>query len=191
MKTCKEHGCPYPVFGKEYCKFHQYLREDYKKTHTLKRTTIKKKAHYKTVGNFMLISLNKLAGETISQEMMLESINNRSWIREAKIGYMPLVVTTSTHLKVLDILFYHYYWAKYTNHQCAECGRPLYEMSIVYMDHILEKGMRRYRHLRYEDENMQYLCSSCYGNKTNGKISPYIQKVIDQTIVFFANKKLI
>lgn len=28
MKTCKAEGCSYPVFGKGYCKCHQYLRED-------------------------------------------------------------------------------------------------------------------------------------------------------------------
>src|SRR4030042_4640277 len=30
MKTCKKEGCTYPVFGKKFCRSHQYLREDYK-----------------------------------------------------------------------------------------------------------------------------------------------------------------
>lgn len=29
MKTCQFPGCRYPVFGKGFCKFHQYKREDY------------------------------------------------------------------------------------------------------------------------------------------------------------------
>jgi hypothetical protein len=30
LKTCKKEGCSYPVFGKGFCRNHQYLREDYK-----------------------------------------------------------------------------------------------------------------------------------------------------------------
>lgn len=45
-KTCQYQGCHYPVWGKGYCKFHQYLRTDLKrkpvKRTFLKRTPIRK-----------------------------------------------------------------------------------------------------------------------------------------------------
>jgi hypothetical protein len=38
MKTCKHPSCSYPVFGKGYCKSHQYLRIDKKPKKILART---------------------------------------------------------------------------------------------------------------------------------------------------------
>lgn len=38
-KTCNKDGCDYPVFGKGFCKSHQYLRTDKKKKNVTKKRT--------------------------------------------------------------------------------------------------------------------------------------------------------
>ncbi len=47
-KICKHNDCNYNVWGKGYCKYHQYLRDDKKKTSSIKKSKIKK--GYKRTG---------------------------------------------------------------------------------------------------------------------------------------------
>lgn len=71
--------------------------------------------------------------------------------------------------KSADFLFYMGLWNE-RPHICSNpsCKRRLGdEFSNVYMDHILEKGDRRYKHLRYEKLNICILCSDCHSNKAN------------------------
>ena len=42
-KVCKKEDCNYNVFGKGYCRYHQYLREDKKKSTPKKRKLIYRK----------------------------------------------------------------------------------------------------------------------------------------------------
>lgn len=41
MKTCKAESCTYPVFGKGYCKLHQWMREDKKQKEVKQRKPIR------------------------------------------------------------------------------------------------------------------------------------------------------
>ncbi len=54
-------------------------------------------------------------------------------------------------------------------HVCIQCGKWLGdELLSVYMDHLLEKGNDRYKHLRYEKENIGIVCWEDHSKKSNG-----------------------
>src|SRR6478752_5008982 len=69
-------------------------------------------------------------------------------------------------------------WKKRTPHNCENCGKWLGPEPLSYMfDHLLEKS--KYPELKYEEENICYLCLECHDNKTRGLISEKIQNLIN------------
>lgn len=116
MKKCSADGCSYPVFGKGFCKNHQYLRKDLKK----KDSSVFEK----------------------DKEFYLEI-----WLERP--------------------------------HVCSNCKAPLGDEPRTYFfDHILEKGNRRYAHLRHEKNNIWLLCGDCHSLKTNGMLTEIMKKMI-------------
>jgi hypothetical protein len=62
---------------------------------------------------------------------------------------------------------------------CASCGDPIYgECKSLYHHHLLEKGLSRYEHLKYEIENLMMLCEPCHTDVNSGYPS---QRVIEET----------
>ena len=64
-----------------------------------------------------------------------------------------------------DMAFYFKIWQK-RPHNCFNCARDLGQKPLtLYFDHILEKGVKKYEHLRHEEGNICLLCWDCHTNK--------------------------
>lgn len=54
-------------------------------------------------------------------------------------------------------------------HICEECTVKLYgENKNLYHHHLLEKGIEKYKHLKYELDNLMLLCADCHSLVTGG-----------------------
>ena len=54
-------------------------------------------------------------------------------------------------------------------HICENCKDPIWGDNLtLYHDHLLEKGIEKYEHLKYEIENLFLCCWRCHTNKGNG-----------------------
>lgn len=52
---------------------------------------------------------------------------------------------------------------------CESCNSPIYGENLsIYSHHCLEKGLKRYDHLKYELTNLMLLCGDCHSSTTNG-----------------------
>lgn len=61
-------------------------------------------------------------------------------------------------------------------HRCESCGCILKgENNTMYHHHLLPKGVAKYKHLRYEIDNLMLLCVQCHSAHENGYSSPAIQ----------------
>jgi hypothetical protein len=77
-------------------------------------------------------------------------------------------------------------WNKRKEHRCYNCNTYLGTEAKTYMfDHILEKGNNKYKHLKYEEENICYLCLDCHDRKTRGFLSEKLLKLRELTIQKF------
>jgi len=64
-----------------------------------------------------------------------------------------------------DMAFYLRVWEK-RPHTCEGCGKDLGHKPKTYnFDHILEKGNKKYEHLRHVEDNICLLCFDCHTNK--------------------------
>ena len=64
-----------------------------------------------------------------------------------------------------DMVFYLQVWEK-RPHICEGCGKHLGNKPKTYnFDHILEKGNKKYEHLRHVEDNICLLCFDCHTNK--------------------------
>lgn len=64
-----------------------------------------------------------------------------------------------------DMAFYFGIWNK-RPHVCYNCAKDLGVKPLtLYFDHILEKGNKKYEHLRYVEDNICLLCWDCHTNK--------------------------
>lgn len=82
-------------------------------------------------------------------------------------------------------------WAMYQDiwnereHKCVVCSDRIYgELKNLYMDHILDKGIEKYAHLRYEKQNIAVVCSTCHCSK-DGLRSERYQEIINDTKKLF------
>ena len=81
-------------------------------------------------------------------------------------------------------------WNERKNHRCANCNAFLGNEPRTYMfDHILEKGMSKYKHLVLEKDNIHYLCLHCHDEKTRGILSPYMLQKEKDTLKKFNLEK--
>jgi len=54
-------------------------------------------------------------------------------------------------------------------HICEQCTVKIYgENKSLYHHHLLEKGIEKYKDLKYEIDNLMLLCSDCHTSVTNG-----------------------
>lgn len=84
-----------------------------------------------------------------------------------------------------DIEFYNMLWNKKL-HICEACGTKIYgENSTAYHHHCLEKGIDRFAHLRYEEENLMLICIDCHYTCTNGFPHPKIKEKTEQLLLKF------
>lgn len=163
MKTCQFEGCSNRVFGKGYCRKHQYLREDFKAS-VLKRS--KEKKAEKKAKRVLLTPLPKLLKQT-------EEICNR-YIRLRDAG-KPCVSCGGYHtlqaghyIAVGQCSFTRFNEFN-INGQCGGCNGPKKGNPIPYRielrkrigDYELEKlereflENRRYKWSRQELEQIQ------------------------------------
>ena len=77
--------------------------------------------------------------------------------------------------------FFQQLWEKLPKKKtCWSCGCVIYgENSSLYWDHLLEKGLERYKHLAFEEKNMFFCCGECHQKKTNGFPTEKHQEAID------------
>lgn len=67
-------------------------------------------------------------------------------------------------------------WSK-REHRCENCGEWLGKEPLSHMfDHTLEKS--KYPELKYEEDNIMFLCLGCHDNKTRGFMSEKITERI-------------
>ncbi len=82
--------------------------------------------------------------------------------------------------------FFMSIWNKKFPHKCYNCGKGLGNEPLSYMfDHILEKGIEKYKHLFLEEENICYLCLECHDNKTRGFLSDKLLQLKEKTLKLF------
>lgn len=74
-------------------------------------------------------------------------------------------VDLKKELHPTDMAFYLKVWEN-RPHICQCCGTQLIgKPKTYYFDHILEKGNKKYEHLRHVEENISLLCWDCHTNK--------------------------
>jgi hypothetical protein len=77
-----------------------------------------------------------------------------------------------------DMAFYLTIWME-RPHKCYNCDKDLgLKPYTYYFDHILEKGADKYKHLRYEKNNICLLCIDCHTNKA---IIPRLMELREDT----------
>ena len=63
------------------------------------------------------------------------------------------------------------HWAS-KDHVCESCRMPIYGQNLsIYHHHCLAKGIDKYKHLKYEIQNLMLLCWSCHANTEAGNPS--------------------
>lgn len=73
-------------------------------------------------------------------------------------------------------------WKTRQDHKCENCKKWLGNEPLTYMfDHVLEKS--KYPDLKYEEENIMYLCIMCHDNKTRGFTSPMMKEREKQLLI--------
>lgn len=81
-----------------------------------------------------------------------------------------------------DMAFYLRVWET-RPHTCEGCGKHLGHKPKTYnFDHILEKGNKKYEHLRHVEDNICLLCFDCHGTKTNGILKENLRKLRQETL---------
>lgn len=66
-------------------------------------------------------------------------------------------------------------WKTKFPHKCEECGANLGPTPLsYYFDHILEK--QKYPFLKYDVDNIQYLCLKCHDEKSRGFYSGRVKQ---------------
>jgi len=61
-------------------------------------------------------------------------------------------------------LLFEEHWEK-KPHRCEQCGEGIWgENKTLYHHHLLQKGLPRYEHLKYEYSNLMMLCWQCHSN---------------------------
>lgn len=70
-------------------------------------------------------------------------------------------------------------WNKRKKHDCENCGKWLGKEPLSYMfDHILEKS--KHPDLKFEEDNIMFLCLECHDNKTRGNLTDFIKNKIQE-----------
>lgn len=76
------------------------------------------------------------------------------------------------------IVLFEEHWNMKT-HYCQSCNNAIRgENKTLYHHHVLEKGIDRYKHLKYDLRNLMLLCTECHTRTTQG-YPP--EKVIERT----------
>jgi hypothetical protein len=84
-----------------------------------------------------------------------------------------------------DMAFYLGIWMK-KPHFCYSCGVALGPKPATYnFDHILEKGNKKFEHLRHVEENICLLCWDCHTNKA---LIPKLKVLREQTKLLLCGK---
>lgn len=71
-------------------------------------------------------------------------------------------------------------WNERCPHKCFICGRNLGEVPKTYMfDHLLEKGVLKYKHLAYNKDNISYICLECHDKRSRGFMPDFYREKIE------------
>ena len=90
------------------------------------------------------------------------------------------MTSTATKSKNIDEMrnFFLDIWKTRQDHKCENCKKWLGNEPLTYMfDHVLEKS--KYPDLKYEEENIMYLCLHCHDKKTRGHYSDVTKERIE------------
>ena len=144
-KPCNYEGCKFPRFSKGFCKRHQpkkpFVYKENKKPSNL-RQPVQKALQITSVFRGVRKRIRKITAK--------QAIKNKE---KAKLTQE-------------DFLFYLGIWEQ-RPHICYNCECYLGEEPLsLFFDHILEKGLARYAHLRHVEDNICLLCWQCHTNKS-------------------------
>ena len=125
------------------------------------------------------------------KQCKIEGCSNSVWsngVCKNHIPRKPLAQTrmtsTATKSKNIDEMrnFFLDIWKTRQDHKCENCKKWLGNEPLTYMfDHVLEKS--KYPDLKYEEENIMYLCIMCHDNKTRGFMSPMMKEREKQLLI--------
>lgn len=124
----------------------------------------------------------KICGKRAISEYCFRHKPNYSLSRGGRIKIKKKEVNIEEIDKMWN--FFYSIWRKRKNHKCEMCGKWLGNEPLSYMfDHILEKS--KYPELKYEEDNIAYLCLLCHDSKTRGFPSEEYLKKIQETKLLF------
>lgn len=134
----------------------------------MKRTILKK-------GNSSLSKTTKLKlGTQLSKSSKL----TRSGKLKAKLLTAEQKEQRSEDIRKMWGLFEEHWNSK--AHKCESCDAPIWgENKSLYHDHLLDKGIKKYEHLKYEISNLFLCCWQCHANKGAGNPSKPHREAIE------------
>lgn len=128
-------------------------------------------------------------GEYCFQHKSRKQLSSNTTLKKTKWGLTfnnmnRRTIQTSSIDKIKMREFFISIWNKRKIHKCEMCGQGLGNEPLSYMfDHILEKSV--YPELKFEEDNIAYLCLLCHDSKTRGFPSEsYLQKINETKIKY-------
>ena len=95
----------------------------------------------------------------------------------SKISKSPTKVAKYPQMKE----FFLEIWNERYPHKCFICKKNLGETPKTYMfDHLLEKGVEKYKHLTYNKDNILYICLECHDSKSRGFMPNFYREEIEK-----------
>jgi ferritin len=92
----------------------------------------------------------------------------------------PKTTTNSTKYPQMKEFFLEIWKERYP-HNCSICNKFLGNEARTYMfDHLLEKGVEKYKHLAYNKDNISYICLGCHDSRTRGFMPDFYKEEIEK-----------
>lgn len=200
MKFCNEPNCSYPVFGKGFCRNHQYMREDYDRRSIVQKAMDKEKANptKKLVFEKPKEQKRKPGYFVLPEEEVNSIINYQPAPEEGFDGELTSYVTLDEIGQIaatmdkgideslanlssdLDAVMSLYIRNKYANKdglvKCFTCTAVL-PIKQIHCGHYVKRGERATRFL---ESNLKPQCASC-NNDHNYDETPYTNELEAET----------
>ena len=172
MKFCNANNCDNPVFGKGFCKSHQYMREDYDRRSIVQRGIDKRKAEKKLrPGTFVMPEENKSGVSTfIPTEFELEEQGGYDGEKTdyVKMDEMALwdngkgiddsIANLTADLdSVLSLYIRHRAANEKGFLKCFCCGKEVH-IKDAHNSHYVRRG---HNGLRFLEQNCKESCADC------------------------------
>lgn len=128
-------------------------------------------------------------GQPLKRKTALSSRNNnlkrgKSLAKKSKKFLEGVEARQEEGRKMLELFQLH--WDTHPDKKCEVCDKQLYgENLTIYHEHLLDKGIQRYEHLKFEIDNLALVCGTCHACKTAGFPLPRHQELIEEAKIRF------